>query len=296
MEPIRILAVVGPTAVGKSAYAVELAKRLKGEILSCDSMQVYRGMDIGTAKPTAEERGDIPHHLIDIAEPDQPFSGADYVEKATLSVQEITARGNLPIFCGGTGLYLDRFLFGGVAAPTVEDAGIREELLEFAKVNGNEALHRRLKEIDPASAAAIHPNNVRRVARALEIYLSTGTPKSVWEKKTKEESSPYAAEVIGLTMERTILNQRIDERVENMIRAGLIEETERLEARGVFEKNTTAAQAIGYKEILPYLHGECSKADAIGNLKTATHRYAKRQMTWFCAKDYVKFIEVTPKA
>ena len=205
MEPIRILAVVGPTAVGKSAYAVELAKRLGGEILSCDSMQVYRGMDIGTAKPTEKERGGIPHHLLDVAEPDEPFSCADYVEKATLAVREISARGKIPIFCGGTGLYLDRFLFGGVAAPSVENAGIREELSAFAKENGNQALYERLKKVDPVSALSIHPNNVRRVARALEIYLATGTPKSVWDEKTKEKSSPYAAEVIGLTMLTAIL-------------------------------------------------------------------------------------------
>ena len=291
MEPIRILAVVGPTAVGKSAYAVELAGKVGGEIVSCDSMQVYRGMDIGTAKPTTEEMGGIPHHLIDIAEPDEPFSCADYVERAKIAVWEITERGNIPVFCGGTGLYLDRFLRGGVAAPTVQDEGVREELLSFAKEQGNLALHERLEKVDPESAAAIHPNNVRRVARALEIFLLTGTPKSVWDRQTRECSNAYEAEVIGLTMEREKLNRRIDERVERMMREGLVEETERLAAKGVFEKNRTAAQAIGYKEILPYLHGECTQAAAVERLKIATRQYAKRQMTWFRAKDYVKFIE-----
>lgn len=291
MEAIRILAVVGPTAVGKSAYAVELARKVGGEIVSCDSMQVYRGMDIGTAKPTPEEMGGIPHHLIDIAEPDEPFSCADYVERAREVVREITARGKLPVFCGGTGLYLDRFLCGGVAAPTVQDDSVRQELLSFAKEEGNEALHERLKEVDPESAAAIHPNNVRRVARALEIFLLTGTPKSVWDRQTQKVGSVYDADVIGLAMERAELNRRIDERVDRMMREGLVEETERLAARGVFEKNRTAAQAIGYKEILPYLKGVCTRTEAVEQLKIATHQYAKRQMTWFRAKDYVKFID-----
>ena len=291
MEPIRILAVVGPTAVGKSAYAVELAGRIGGEIVSCDSMQVYRGMNIGTAKPTPEEMGGIPHHLIDVAEPDEPFSCADYVELAEAAVKEIAARGKVPVFCGGTGLYLDRFLRGGVAAPTVQDTRLRQELTEYAAKYGNAALYERLKTVDPESAAAIHPNNVRRVARALEICLLTGTPKSVWDRRTRETKSPYAAEVIGLSMEREQLNRRIDARVDRMMREGLIEETERLAARGVFEKNRTAAQAIGYKEILPYLKGECTQAEAVEQLKIATHRYAKRQMTWFRAKDYVKFAD-----
>lgn len=295
MEPIRILAVVGPTAVGKSAYAVRLAGEVGGEIVSCDSMQVYRGMDIGTAKPTPEETGGIPHHLIDIAEPDEPFSCADYVKRAELVVRDIAARGKIPVFCGGTGLYLDRFLCGGVAAPTVEDPGLRQELTAFAEANGNLALHRRLEEVDPESAAAIHPNNLRRIVRALEIYRLTGTPKSVWDRQSQEPNARYDAKVIGLTMDREELNRRIDARVERMMREGLVEETERLAARGVFEKNRTAAQAIGYKEILPYLRGECTEAQAVEKLKIATRQYAKRQMTWFRAKEYVKFIEA-PKS
>ncbi len=292
MEPIRILAVVGPTAAGKSAYAVELAKRVGGEIISCDSMQVYRGMDIGTAKPTTEEMGGIPHHLIDIAEPDEPFSCADYVEYAKKAVSRIVAHGNLPIFCGGTGLYLDRFLHGGVAAPTENDPALRAELAAFAAKEGNAALHEQLAAVDPESAAQIHPNNVRRVIRALEIFKLTGIPKSVWDRQTGGLSPRYLPEVIGLELPREELNRRIDVRVDRMMQSGLVAETERLAARGVFEKNRTAAQAIGYKEILPFLRGECSEEEAAERLKTATHQYAKRQMTWFRAKDYVRFTRI----
>ena len=287
MEQTRIFAVVGATASGKSDYAVALAERLGGEIISCDSMQVYRGMNIGTAKPTAEEMRGIPHHLIDVAEPDEPFSVADYVSAAETAVREITARGKLPIFCGGTGLYLDRFLFGGLAAETDSDPDLKDALMELAKKHGNVFLHTKLCEVDPESAKMVHPNNVRRVVRALEIYERTGIPKSEWDRRTREVESPYNATVIGIDRPREELYRRIDARVENMLAEGLVEETRALARRGVFDRNRTAAQAIGYKEILPYLRGECSLAEAAETLKTATRHYAKRQLTWFCAKPYV---------
>lgn len=290
MERIRVLAVVGATATGKSDYAVRLAEKLGGEVVSCDSMQVYRGMDIGTAKPTAEEMRGVPHHLIDIAEPDEPFSVADYVTAAEKAVRDITARGKLPVFCGGTGLYLDRFLAGGLAEETETDPNLREELLELAKKHGNVFLHTKLCDVDPESAAQIHPNNVRRVVRALEIYRLTGVPKSEWDRKTRETVSPYEADVIGIERPRDELYRRIDARVDRMIAAGLAEETAALDARGVFERNRTAAQAIGYKEILPCLRGECSLDEAAENLKLATRHYAKRQMTWFRAKPYVRWV------
>ena len=286
----RVMAVVGPTAVGKSDYAVELALRLGGEIISCDSMQVYRGMDIGTAKPTAAEMRGVPHHLIDVAEPEEPFSVADYVSAARKAVDEISARNKIPIFCGGTGLYLDRFLCGGLSAPDVpEDPDLRRELAAFAASHGNDALHAVLRECDPVSADAIHPNNVKRVIRAIEIFRATGTPKSEFDRRSRSVPSPVSAEVIGLSCPRDELYDRIDRRVDRMIDAGLVEETARLDARGVFTKNATAAQAIGYKEILPYLHGSASLPAAIDELKRATRHYAKRQLTWFKAKDYVKW-------
>lgn len=287
MEKIKLIALVGATASGKSAAALELARRTGGEIVSCDSMQVYRGMDIATAKPTPEERAEIPHHLIDVSEPETPYSVAAYLADAEAAVRSIAARGKLPIFCGGTGLYLDRFLSGGLPAQTVADEELRAGLLRQAEEHGVDFLHRQLAEIDPASAAAIHKNNVRRVARAIEIYRLTGVPKSEWDAQTQTDESRYDARVVLLDRPREDLYRRIDARVDQMLADGLLEETAALEARGVFETNTTAAQAIGYKEILPYLHGECSLQAAVETLKKATRHYAKRQLTWFSAKSYV---------
>lgn len=287
MEKIKLVALVGATASGKSAAALELARRTGGEIVSCDSMQVYRGMDIATAKPTPEERAEIPHHLIDVSEPETPYSVASYLADAEAAVRSITSRGKLPIFCGGTGLYLDRFLFGGLPAQTVADETLRQDLLREAEEKGVDFLHRQLAEIDPASAAAIHKNNVRRVARAIEIYRLTGIPKSEWDAQTKTDESRFDARVVLLDRPREDLYRRIDLRVEQMLSDGLLEETAALDARGVFKTNATAAQAIGYKEVLPYLHGECDLQTAVETLKKATHHYAKRQLTWFSAKPYV---------
>ena len=288
---IKILAVVGPTAGGKSALAVALAKRLGGEVISCDSMQVYRGMDIGTAKPTDMEMDGVRHHLIDVIDPDQAFSVAAYVELASQAIEDISARGAVPILCGGTGLYLDALLRGGLE-DTVGDPMLRQALLAYAEEHGAHALHERLALIDPESAAATHENNVKRVVRALEIYESTGMTKSELDRRSREKEEPYDAVVIGLRYEnRDLLYGRIDRRVDEMMRDGLLDETRRLEWSGVFEKNTTAAQAIGYKELLTYLRGERSIEDAVEDLKRATRRYAKRQMTWFGAKEYVRWID-----
>ena len=289
---IRILAVVGPTASGKSALALALAERLNGEIVSCDSMQIYRGMDIGTAKPTAEEQARVRHHLVDCVDPDCVYSCAEYVEDAAAAVREIASRGKLPIFCGGTGLYLDCVLRGGNFEETESDPARREALFAYAVEHGNEALHARLAEVDPESAAAIHPNNLKRVVRALEIFESTGMTKSEADKRSRMVESPYDAAVIGLRYEeRERLYERIDRRVDQMLDEGLLEETQRLLDAGVFEKNATAAQAIGYKELLGYLRGEMLLSDAVEDLKRATRRYAKRQITWFGAKNYVCWVD-----
>ncbi len=287
----RLLAVVGPTAGGKSALAVSLAARLGGEILSCDSMQVYRGMSIGTAKPTEEEMAGIPHHLIDIADPHESFSCAEYVSAAERAIGEVLARGHLPILCGGTGLYLDRLLAGGMEEGD-PDPALRAQLLALSEREGAHALHERLRAVDPESAEAIHENNVKRVVRALEIYHTTGVPKSLSDRRSQERPRRYDATVIGLRYpDRAILCQRIDARVDRMLADGLLEETRRLEAEGVFAANLTAAQAIGYKELLAHLRGEEPLAAAIERLKAATRRYAKRQDTWFGAKDYVLPLE-----
>lgn len=287
----KILAVVGPTASGKSALAIELAKRLNGEIICCDSMQIYKQMNIGTAKPNAKELAEVPHHLFDFADPDMSFSCADYIPLARRVAEDIISRGKLPIFCGGTGLYLDRFLSGAEFEETSVDNSFRREMEQFALENGNEALHQRLREIDPDSADEIHPNNVKRVIRALEIYKTSGRTKSELDKESKSFESSYDALQIGIKYEaRELLYNRINLRVDNMIAEGLLDETSALLESGVFERNSTAAQAIGYKELLTYINGEKDLIDAIEDLKIATRRYAKRQMTWFNSHGDVKWI------
>ncbi len=288
----RIVAIVGPTASGKSALALALAERLGGEIISCDSMQLYRRMNIGTAKPTQEEMARVPHRMIDIVEPDENFSCADYVRLAKEATDGALAEGRLPIFCGGTGLYLDAFLRGSDFENTEVDEGLRRELELFAREKGNKALHGVLREIDPESAEAIHPNNVKRVIRAIEIYRTSGKTKSEIDRLSLEVESEYDALVIGLRYNnRELLNDRINKRVDIMISEGLLTETEALEREGIFLKNSTATQAIGYKEMLGYIRGEMSLEDAIESLKNATRKYAKRQMTWFSAKKYVSWID-----
>ena len=291
-QKLKMLAIVGPTASGKTAVSIEIAKRLGGEIVSCDSMQIYRRMDIGTAKPTKEEMCGIPHHLIDAVEPDAPFSCAEYVSLAGEAVKDIAARQKCPILCGGTGLYLDRFLCGEMEE-THADEDLRASLFAFAEREGVAALHERLRAVDPESADAIHPNNVKRVVRALEIFEQTGIPKSEFDRRSQAVESPYNAVVIGLHYpRREVLYERINRRVDMMLADGLLEETRRLLDEGVFARNQTAAQAIGYKELLGYFDGNETLAEAAENLKTATRRYAKRQLTWFSAKPYVKWVEM----
>ena len=282
---MKVIAVVGPTAVGKSALAVRLAKKYNGEIISCDSMQVYRGMDIGTAKVTAEETDGIPHHLIDIKNPDEDFSCADYAIMAKAKIEEIASRGRIPVFCGGTGLYLDAVLEIDSFGKTVADEAYRKEMEAYAAEHGNEALHRLLGEIDPVSAEAIHFNNVKRVIRALEIYRCTGKPKSVIDAENRSARPPYDSTVFFLCCEdKELLYSRIDKRVDIMIRQGLTDEARALYDSGVFEKSRTASGAIGYKELLPYLKGEASLDSCVAELKLSTRHYAKRQLTWFKKK------------
>ena len=287
MEKIKIAAVTGPTASGKTALAIELAKRLDGEIVSCDSMQIYRGMDIGTAKPTKDELAAVPHHLIDILPADAPYSCSDYVKDAERVVEDIASRGKLPIFCGGTGLYLDRFLKGGNDDGAACDDALREELKRFYEENGVDALYEKLIGLDPVAAESIHKNNVKRVMRAIEICLVTGEKKSEIDKKNAEIVDKYDHKIITLSFEnRELLYRRIETRVDQMITEGLVEETKRLMDAGVFERSQTAAQAIGYKELFPYFRGDASLESCVEELKMATRRYAKRQVTWFSGKDY----------
>ncbi len=288
-EKSKIIAIVGPTASGKSSLALEIAQRYGGEIISCDSMQIYKRMNIGTAKPSEEELLRVRHHMIDVAEPSEPFSCEDYVRLAAREIEDCVGRGKLPIICGGTGLYLDALLRGGNSAPVSDTAELREELNARVEREGIMPLYRELERVDPVSAASIHPNNTKRVIRAMEIYLSCGIPKSELDKLSKKNESIYDAKVAGLFYsDRSVLYSRIERRVDQMIDMGLLEETRTLMDEGVFENNRTAAQAIGYKELLGYLSGNDSLENAVSTLKTATRRYAKRQMTWFLAKDYVE--------
>lgn len=290
----RVIAIVGCTASGKSALALELCKRHSGELISMDSMQIYRGMDVGTAKPTLAEQAEIRHHMIDVVDPTESYSGGAYVEAATEAIRDVYARGRLPVLCGGTGLYLDGLLRGGYGE-NYADPAIRADLENFADEHGVMALHARLAEVDPESAAATHPNNVKRVIRALEIYLVSGKTKTELDKLSQTAQPQIEALVFGIRYnDREVLYDRIERRVDVMLKEGLVEETERLMKAGVFETNATAAGAIGYKEILPYLEGNATLEAATAELKTATRRYAKRQMTWFYAKPYVNWIDADP--
>ena len=282
--PLRAVAVVGPTASGKTALSLRLAERFSGEIVGCDSMQIYRGMDVGTAKATPEERARVPHHLIDILPPDRPFSAADYADGALRAVRDITSRGRLPILCGGTGLYLEAARSGRhEGLPPVPDE-VREALVGEAKERGALAMHEALREVDPVSAAAIHPNNTRRVLRALEIYRTTGRPKSELDEESRLRPPTMELLVLGLfPTDRAALRDRIDRRVDVMVRDGLREEVAGLLAAGLLPEGGTAAAAIGYKEYAAALRGEMTEDEAIREIKIATHRYARRQLTWFRA-------------
>ena len=280
------LAVVGPTASGKSALALLLAERFCGEIVSCDSMQIYRGMDVGTAKPSAAERKRIPHHMIDVRDPDEPYSAADYGEEAARVANDILARRRLPIFCGGTGLYLSAALTGRHDAAPPSDPALRAELLARGETDeGRRELYEELLTLDPASAAATHENNLRRVVRALEIYRLTGKTKSEFDSESRERVPFFDCLVLGLDFpDRKDLYARIDRRVDEMMKAGLYREAKTLWERGYLAPGTTAGQAIGYRQFLPCFAGETTPEAVAEEIKTATRRYAKRQLTWFRAQ------------
>lgn len=283
---LKAVAVVGPTASGKTATAISLCERIGGEVISVDSMQIYREADIGTAKPTAEERARVSHHLVDFLPLSTVYSAADYGEDAFAAAKDIASRGRIPVFAGGTGLYLEAARTGRHdTAPDTKNEALRQELLSLAETEeGKELLWQRLCAVDPESAEKTHKNNLRRVIRALEIAEGTGIPKSEWDKRSREIPPRIAMKVFLLDFrDRELLYRRIDMRVDQMLDAGLLAEAEQLYRTGVFRENTTVAQAIGYKELIPYLEGKCSLKDAVEALKTATRRYAKRQLTWFRA-------------
>lgn len=286
----KLLVIVGPTAVGKTDIAILLAKRLNGEIISADSMQIYRGMDIGTAKPTLEEQAGIPHHLLDIVDPGQPFSVADYQTQARQKIEEIAARGRLPILAGGTGLYVRAVIDPYNFIPADTDWDLRARLRRQAQEAGLAALYQWLSEIDPIAAERIHANDERRIIRALEVYQTTGQPLSFWEQQTDKQPL-YDLIMIGLNRPRAELYERINQRVDLMLEQGLLAEAQGLMAAGL-DENFIASQAIGYKEFFAYLRGKESLAEATEKLKQGTRRYAKRQLTWFRADKRVQWAEV----
>ena len=281
----KIIAVVGPTASGKTALAVELAKRLDGEVISCDSVQVYKGLNIGSAKVTSEEMQGVPHHLIDIAEPTEDFSCADYADAAKKAIADIQGRGKQVIFCGGTGLYLDSVI--GISG--FSDAGKDDLFRAEMEKKTPEELHRALTEIDPVSATAIHRNNVKRVIRALEIFHVTGKIKSVWDEESKRIKPPYETVIIGLDYyDRLTLYDRIDRRVDIMLGLGLEKEVRALDCDAF--RSSTASDGIGYKEMLRYLDGLCTYFEAVDAIKQASRNYAKRQLTWFRRNKSINWI------
>lgn len=276
---IRLAAVAGPTAAGKTRLAAELALRFGGEVISADSMQIYCGLSIGTAQPSEEEKRGVPHHLIGFLDPSQPFSAADYVRIASQTAREIASRGRLPIAAGGTGLYLRSLLNGVAFSPEGGDEVLRAQLREKAQRAGPQALWEELNAVDPESAAGIHPNNIGRVIRALEVYRISGVTMSERRKQSHAEPSPFDSAVIGLSYrDRAKLYEAIDRRVDKMVAAGLPAEAERVFR---MEHAPTAAQAIGYKEFFPYFRGECSLEEAVSAVKQNSRHYAKRQLTWF---------------
>ncbi|MGN7398940.1 tRNA (adenosine(37)-N6)-dimethylallyltransferase MiaA [Cytobacillus praedii] len=289
----KLVVLIGPTAVGKTKLSIELAKRFNGEIISGDSMQIYKGMDIGTAKIKPTEMEGIPHHLIDIKNPDEPFSVAEFQELVRLKITEISQRGKLPMIVGGTGLYIQSVIYDYQFSEAPSDDRFRIMLEKRADEEGNEKLHQELMEIDPESAKKIHPNNVRRVIRALEVYHCTGKTVSDYQEIQQPELM-YETAIIGLTMERDKLYERINYRVDLMVRDGLLPEVEKLYLQGL--KDCQSIQAIGYKEIYEYFHARVTLEEAVTQLKQNSRRYAKRQLTWFRNKMNVDWFDMTDAA
>lgn len=289
-DKIKVIAIVGPTASGKTKLGVEVAKKFDGEIVSADSMQIYKGMAISTAKPTEEEMEGIPHHLIDFLDLDKSFSAADYVEMAAPVIKDIHDRGKLPIIVGGAGLYVDSLLKNVKFGKTDSDENLRQELYKTAEEKGNEYLHNMLKELDPEAAESIHPNNVVRVVRAIEVCKLSGITFTEMKKRSLSEETPYDALWIGLGFaDRSILYDRINKRVDKMVQDGIILEVEEVLKSG---KMSTAQNAIGLKEWLPYFEKKASLEECIEKVKLETRRYAKRQLTWFRKNDKINWLEV----
>lgn len=287
-KPLIVL--TGPTAVGKTELSIKLAGAIGGEIISADSMQVYKYMDIGTAKISTAEMGHIPHYLIDILEPEEEFNVVKFKEYAGKCMEEIYAKGKIPIIVGGTGFYIQAVLYGIDFKENGEDTAYRQQLEELYKKEGSEYLHAKLAQIDPSSALAIHPNNVKRVIRALEYYDQTGSRISEHNEEQRKNESPYNFCYIVLNNDREVLYERINRRVDLMMEAGLVQEVKQLLERGL-SGDMVSMQGLGYKEIVRYLIGECSLEEAVYTIKRDTRHFAKRQLTWFKREKEVTWIQ-----
>ncbi|HEY4601637.1 MAG TPA: tRNA (adenosine(37)-N6)-dimethylallyltransferase MiaA [Cerasibacillus sp.] len=292
MKP-KVVVIVGPTAVGKTKLSIEIAKKFNGEIISGDSMQVYRGMDIGTAKISREEMAGIPHYMLDIKDPDEAFSVADFKEHVQSYIAHIDSKSKLPILVGGSGLYIQAILYDYQFTNHKRDEAYTTKLEERIKLEGIAPVYEQLKRIDPEQAKKIHPNNHRRVIRALEIYRQTGKTMSELLRDEESQKSPYDPIIIGLEMDRPLLYERINQRVDRMLEEGLLEEVHTLYKKGY--ENTQAMRAIGYKEFIPYFKEEYYYTRAIELLKRNSRRYAKRQFTWFKNKMKVDWYGIRPE-
>ena len=279
MEKPKVIVIVGPTASGKTSLAIKLAKKINGEIVSCDSMQIYKDMNIGTAKPTIEEQNEIKHYLIDIISPEERFSVSDYQTNALKAIEEILKKGKTPIVVGGTGLYVNSLIYGIKFLEISFDEKYRQELEDKAEKEGLEALYNKAKKIDPKAMETISKNDKKRILRVLEIFHQTGITKSKQDELSRNEDVKYDFKVFGINIEREILYKRINDRVDNMIQNGLVQEVENIYNK--FKKFPTSMQAIGYKEVVEYLNKNISKEEMIEKIKMETRRYAKRQLTWF---------------
>lgn len=286
-KKIPLIAVVGPTASGKTALGIEIARRLNGEVVSCDSMQIYKGMDIASAKPTTDEMKGIPHHMIGIAEMSESYSVARYVDEAKRAIAEIHSRNKMPILVGGTGLYFSSLVDNLTFAEEKGTSELRAKLTAEAAEIGNEAMLKKLHEIDPEYAETLHPNNLKRIIRALEVYYSSGVTMTEQQRRSRANPSEYDLTAIGIRFEnRELLYERINKRVDIMLENGLLDEAKESMSDGL----ATSAQAIGHKELIPFLKGECTLDEAVESLKRETRRYAKRQMTWFNRDERISWI------
>jgi len=295
LDVLKSVVICGPTASGKTALAIELAIRIGGEIISADSMQVYRGMDIGTAKPTVKEQERTPFHLIDLVEPNHQFTAAEWKRHAERAVDMIRNRNRIPVLCGGTGMYLRALLRNWTMAETPRDEQVRKELEEEAASVKSGELHRRLEKLDAETAGRLHPNDLLRIVRALEVCIVSGSTLSAVHAKDRDpqrKSKGIEAVQFALTMPREQLNRRINERVDSMISQGLEDEVCRLLERG-YDPGLPAMQSLGYKEMCAYLRGDTTRETAIEQIKMSTRRYAKRQMTWFRSEPEITWVDTS---